>query len=198
MAVIGTKGVPRAEREQQILDVAVDEFAARGYAGASMVDIAGQAGISKPLVYQYFGSKDGLYLACLQRVGDALLERIDRAYSREDDTVAARLHTLRAIFEALEPQRHAWRLLHDTSVPDSGAIAQAARGYRTRMSELATVGSAQFLRARGRADALDATALAAVWTGLVDSLVTWWLDHPGENAHDMTGRCERLMGAVFD
>ena len=59
----GTKGVPRADREQQIVSIAIDEFAEHGYAGASMLSIAGRAGISKPLVYQYFGSKDGLYAA---------------------------------------------------------------------------------------------------------------------------------------
>ena len=63
--VVGTKGVPRQEREQQIVAVAVDEFARNGYARASMVAIASGAGISKPLIYQYFGSKDGLVRALL-------------------------------------------------------------------------------------------------------------------------------------
>ena len=43
-AVAGTKGVPRAEREHQIVDIAVEEFAANGYAGASMLAIAARAG----------------------------------------------------------------------------------------------------------------------------------------------------------
>ena len=60
----GTKGVPRADRTEQILAVAIDEFAERGYSGASMVTIATAAGISKPLIYQYFGSKDGLRKTC--------------------------------------------------------------------------------------------------------------------------------------
>ena len=59
---VGTKGVPRADREQQILDAAVAEFGERGYAHASMAAIAQRAGMSKPLVYEYFGSKEGLYL----------------------------------------------------------------------------------------------------------------------------------------
>src|SRR5262245_9101334 len=66
---VGTKGVPRADREQQILDAAVAGFGERGYAHASMAAIARRAGISKPLVYEYFGSKEGLYLACLRRAG---------------------------------------------------------------------------------------------------------------------------------
>jgi AcrR family transcriptional regulator len=128
VSTIGTKGVPRAERQEQIVAVAVAEFAARGYAGASMVDIAKRAGISKPLIYQYFGSKDGLYRTCLRHVADALLERISLAHLAEDDSVASRVHTLQAIFEALEPQRTAWRLLYDTSLPPVGEIASAARG----------------------------------------------------------------------
>ncbi len=106
-ALVGTKGVPRAEREQQIVAAAVDEFAESGYAGASMVVIARRAGISKPLVYQYFGSKDGLYLTCLHDVAGALLERLEVAELSVDNTVASRAYALQAVFEALEPQRSA-------------------------------------------------------------------------------------------
>ena len=56
----GSRGVPRTVREPQILEVAGRVFAARGYHAASMEEIAGQAGVTKPLVYAYFGSKEGL------------------------------------------------------------------------------------------------------------------------------------------
>lgn len=196
-AVVGTKGVPRAEREQQIVAVAVDEFAAGGYAGASMVLIAQRAGISKPLIYQYFGSKDGLYLSCLHHVAGALLERLELAQLQEDDSVASRVHTLQAIFEALEPQRSAWRLLYDTSMPTSGEIADAALGYQARTAELAASGAERFLRSRGQRSKLDAGALSAAWMGLVNALVGWWLEHPGQSAEDMTQRCFRLIAAVI-
>ncbi|MDP9117716.1 MAG: TetR/AcrR family transcriptional regulator [Actinomycetota bacterium] len=195
-ALVGTKGVPRAEREQQIVAVAVDEFAASSYAGASMVDIAARAGISKPLIYQYFGSKDGLYLTCLNHVAGGLLERLEVAELRVDDSVASRVYALQAVFEALEPQRSAWQLLYDTTMPTAGPIADAAREYQARTAALASSGSERFLRARGRDDALDASALTAVWMGLVNSLVLWWLDHPAESADDMTARCYRLVMAV--
>jgi AcrR family transcriptional regulator len=191
----GTKGVPRAEREKQILDVAVDEFAARGYRGASMVEIAERAGITKPLVYQYFGSKDGLYLACLRRVSDGLLDRLGSA--DDDDSVMSRLFVLQGIFEALEPQRNAWKLLYDPTMPATGDIADAARDYRARTEALATTGSESFLLARGQRDRLDASALTATWMGLVDALVEWWVEHPEESAADMTQRCYRLFTAIF-
>ena len=194
---VGTKGVPRAERERQIVAVAVGEFAARGYAGASMVAIAEQAGISKPLIYQYFGSKDGLYLASLHAVSGGLLERLEVAETEVDDTVASRIHPLRAIFEALEPQREAWRMLFDPSMPTDGPIAAAAADYRARTNEIAAGGAARFLLARGIRSRLDASALTTLWLGVVNALVEWWLDHPGESADDMIERCYRLLGAIL-
>lgn len=195
-AAIGTKGVPRAEREQQIVAVAIGEFAVRGYAGASMAAIARRAGISKPLIYQYFGSKDGLYLACLHSVSSALLSRLEQAETEVDDSVASRIYPLRAIFEALEPQRHAWRMLFDASMPSTGEIAAVARDYRARTTEIAASGSARFLATRGIRSRLDAAALTAVWMGVVNSLVEWWLEHPGESAQEMIERCYRLLAAI--
>jgi AcrR family transcriptional regulator len=195
--VIGTKGVPRAEREEQILHEAIDEFAVNGYAGASMVDIARRAGISKPLIYQYFGSKDGLYLACLHTVSGDLLGRLEEAELDVDDSVVSRIYPLRAIFQALEPQRHAWRMLFDPSMPTTGAIAAAAGEYRARTMQIAASGSARFLKARGITSAKDADALTAVWTGIVNSVVEWWLEHPEESAEQMIERCYRLLNAIL-
>ena len=194
--VIGTKGVPRAEREHQIVAVAVGEFAVHGYAGASMVAIARRAGISKPLIYQYFGSKDGLYLACLHSVSGSLLSRLEDAETEVDDSVASRIYPLSAIFEALEPQRHAWRMLFDPSMPSTGEIAAVARNYRARTTEIAASGAARFLATRGIGSRLDASALTAVWMGVVNSLVEWWLEHPDESAQEMIERCFRLLAAI--
>jgi AcrR family transcriptional regulator len=192
----GTKGVPRAEREEQIVAVAIDEFAERGYSGASMIAIAARAGISKPLIYQYFGSKDGLYLTCLHQVAVAMLGRLEVAWQQEDDSVLSRVQTLQAVFEALEPQRSAWQLLYDPSMPDTGEIADIAHGYRNRTKEIAASGSERFLRVRGHSTPGDASALSAVWMGLVNSLVEWWLAHPQESAAEMTQRCYRLIEAI--
>jgi AcrR family transcriptional regulator len=189
--------VPRPERERQILAEAIGEFATRGYAGASMAEIARRAGISKPLVYQYFGSKDGLYLEALHAVSGDLLARLEEAETAVDDTLASRIYPLRAIFDALEPQREAWRMLFDPSMPAAGEIAEVAADYRARTSAIAASGSASFLAARGITSDLDASALSAVWLGVVNSLVEWWLGHPDESADAMTARCYRLLDAIL-
>src|SRR5947199_7675567 len=73
--------IPRVEREQTMLDAAGAAFAAHGFHAASMDEIAAAAGISKPMLYNYFGSKQGLYLAFVERDGRDLLESMRLAAS---------------------------------------------------------------------------------------------------------------------
>ena len=67
----------RADRMEQTLEVAHDLFAARGFAAVTMDDIAAEVGVTKPLLYNYFGNKERLYVACMERAGDALLATIE-------------------------------------------------------------------------------------------------------------------------
>jgi len=57
--------MPRAQREEQILRVAEEVFAERGFHATTMEDIAELVGVTKPLIYEYFGSKEGLLSACI-------------------------------------------------------------------------------------------------------------------------------------
>src|SRR3954447_27064919 len=72
----GSRRVPRAVRERQMLAVAERAFAERGYHPASVDAIAEAAGITKPMVYAYFGSKEGLYRACMAAARERLLETL--------------------------------------------------------------------------------------------------------------------------
>ncbi|MFJ9025835.1 TetR/AcrR family transcriptional regulator [Streptomyces sp. NPDC102259] len=75
----GTKGVPRAERERQILAAATQEFGRTGYEGSSLAAVAARVGVTKTLLHQYFGTKQDLYLACLVPAGDRILSAIQAA-----------------------------------------------------------------------------------------------------------------------
>jgi len=192
---VGTKGVPRADREQQILDAAVQGFAERGYAHASMAAIAQRAGISKPLIYEYFGSKEGLYLACLSRAGDHLVDRVVAAQT--GTTLERARETLAAIFNALDGRRLDWAVLTDPTLPAGSAVHDAAQGYRDRMHRLAVEGTREVLAGRGLADADDNLLSAHVWEAIVTAVVDWWLTHPAETAAAMTKRCDRVIAALF-
>jgi AcrR family transcriptional regulator len=66
-------------RREQLLDVAVQVFARNGFHGTSMNDVAEAAGVTKPVLYQHFDSKQALYLALLAEVGNRLLAAITKA-----------------------------------------------------------------------------------------------------------------------
>ena len=191
---VGTKGVPRADREQQILDAAVHEFGGRGYAHASMAAIAQRAGISKPLIYGYFGSKEGLYLACLSRAGTHLVDRVAEA---QDGTTLQRAgETLAAIFSALEGRRLDWAVINDPTLPAGSAVRDAAVSYRARLHRLAVEGTREVLGSHGLTDAEDNALTTHVWLTVVTAIVNWWLGHPDETAAAMTERCYRLIAAL--
>ncbi|MEA2146958.1 MAG: hypothetical protein QOG59_2545, partial [Solirubrobacteraceae bacterium] len=65
----------RADRERLMLRAAGDAFATRGFHGSSMVQFAHAAGVTKPMLYRYFGSKEDLYAAYLRMTGGELVDR---------------------------------------------------------------------------------------------------------------------------
>ena len=193
----GTKGVPRLDREQQILAVASEEFGTQGYAGTSINTVADRAGISKPLVYNYFGSKDGLYAACLDRAGAILGDEIERIARGDSVGIERGLRTLEGMFAVLAPQPYLWRLSFDPTAPTTGDVADIAAAHTERISKLAHEGVGELLALAGVTDELDVSAMTATWLGIVDSLMNWWLDHPDQTPEEMMQRVVRLVGALF-
>ncbi|MEU6772226.1 TetR/AcrR family transcriptional regulator [Streptomyces sp. NPDC046759] len=194
--IAGTKGVPRARREQQILAAALEEFGTRGHAAASMADIARRVGVTKPMLYTYFGSKDGLHAACVDDIGSRLLAAIDRAMAARPPEGELAHTVLAALFRTLEDRRHAWFVLYDRTLQPGSGPWHAAHRHREAIDGLAASGTAALLREQGNHDALDADALKHVWTGTVSALIGWWISHPQLSAQDMTARCARLLDAI--
>ncbi|KQV75159.1 TetR family transcriptional regulator [Aeromicrobium sp. Root344] len=193
----GTKGVPRLDRETQILDIASEQFGTHGFAATSVATVADKAGISKPLIYNYFGSKEGLYEACLDRGGALLADEIERIARGEAVGIERGMATLAGMFTLLEPQPYLWRLFFDPTAPSTGAIADSINGYAERIGKLADEGVTELMRLAGNDDPLDISAMTAVWLGIVDSLMNWWMEHPEESAEQMMQRCMRLLTALF-
>lgn len=194
---IGSKGVPRAEREEQILDAAAFELAHRGFAALSVVDVAARAGISKPLVYGYFGSKEGLYVACAERAGRELTRQIDEALALPGlPALEMGGAIMEAVFTALEQRPHDWTVLFDRSLPVGSVAEETARRYRVRMGEQAAVGIAASFPAGVLPDPMDQAALTQVWVSMVSALVDWWLRHPDQSAEQMIARSRRILNAL--
>lgn len=102
----------RAERERQILDAAVAVFSERGFQQASMDAVAERVGVTKPVLYTHFGSKDGLLLACITRARAELLQVTTTAVATATSPQDALRRGTRAFFSYLDEQGPAWTLLY--------------------------------------------------------------------------------------
>ncbi len=117
--------MPRSLREQLILKVAGQVFAQGGYDRASMDRIAELAGVSKPMLYAYFGSKEGLYVAYIERTGAELVQRLVRADGEQPEP--RRLRSVIDEFLAfVEEHRDGWTVLFrelNSSLPLAAQVA---------------------------------------------------------------------------
>jgi AcrR family transcriptional regulator len=193
----GTKGVARAEREAQIVEVATRVFGTSGFAATSVADVAAQAGISKPLIYNYFGSKEGLYAVCVQHAAETLTAEIERTAATGTVGLGRAVVTLDGMFRLLAPRPWIWHLVFDPTAPRDPGTQEALAGYEQRLLAFGTEGVADLLRLAGNEDPTDTAAMRAVWENVFRTLVNWWLDHPEESPEAMTERCVRLFSAAF-
>jgi AcrR family transcriptional regulator len=171
--------LPRHERERQILDAAHACFAARGFGAVTMDDVAAAVGVTKPLLYAYFGNKEQLYIACMKRAGDALLATVVVAVGDAPRPAAMLRCGVEAFFAFLDEDRDAWRVLFDETLPGGGEVARRVADYRERL--LALIVDAQLERVppdRRDAVAVQVQALAHALLGACEALARWWL-HTG-------------------
>ena len=78
---MASRRLPAAERRAQLVDVGRSVFARRGYEAASVEEIAARAKVSKPIVYEHFGGKEGLYAVVVDREIEQIVRRIVDAMS---------------------------------------------------------------------------------------------------------------------
>ncbi len=166
----------RADRMKQTLAVAHVLFAARGFAAVTMDDIAAEVGVTKPLLYNYFGNKERLYVACMERAGDALFATIEESVGASANPGDALNAGLRAFFAFLDADRAAWAVLFDETLPQSGEVADRVADYRGRILELVAGSLIAQLPARRRDTAsTEVEALSAALLGAAEALARWWL-----------------------
>lgn len=168
--------LPRAERAQQMLDAAHALFAERGYAAVTMDEVAAAVGVTKPLLYNYFGNKERLYLACLERAGDALLATVVDAVGAARGPDEALRAGVRAFFAFLDADRDAWRVHFAETLPASGEVAGQVEAYRERLTALVATALLQQLPAGRRLRArIEVEALSTAVMGAAEALGRWWL-----------------------
>ena len=160
------------ERRQQLLDIGRRLFAERGLDGTSIEEIAAQAGVSKPVVYEHFGGKEGLYAVVVDREVDRFLTMATRLLEGEDTREkfeAAAVELLRYI----EENTDGFRILVRDSPPGSGSGT-----FGSLISDIASQVEyilADVFKARGY-DPRHAPMYAQMLVGMVAFTGQWWLD----------------------
>lgn len=119
--------LPAARRRRQLLDVALDAFASRGFHATSMDDIAESAGVTKPVLYQHFGSKRQLYLELLDDVGRQLLDAITSAAATATGPRQQVEAGFAAYLDVVDARPSAFRLLFGSGARRDEEFADAVR-----------------------------------------------------------------------
>jgi AcrR family transcriptional regulator len=129
------KRLPADVRRQQLLEVALRLFAARGFAATTMDEIAEAAGVTKPLLYQHFASKRALYLELCDGVAQSLLEAIGKAVAAADGPRQQVEGGFAAYFHLVVSQSEAFSLLFGSEVPDDPELSRAVRHVEDMLAE---------------------------------------------------------------
>ncbi|MEO7286281.1 MAG: TetR/AcrR family transcriptional regulator [Jatrophihabitantaceae bacterium] len=183
----------RVEREAQMLEVATEVFCERGYAGASMNEIASRCGVTKPMLYLYFDSKERLYLACVTFVGDGLIAAIEKSVASAASPIEQVLATAAGLFSYAEQRDRAWwGVIYSETMPADSAVAEATIGYRDRIFAIINRAALAVLP-----DPLDAEIASHALIGAGESLLRWWVGRPEESAADLNERLARIVGPLL-
>ena len=180
-----------------MLEVAVQLFAARGYNGVSMDEIAEHVGITKPMLYAYFDSKEGLYLAAIERAGQPLLGALRQAVDPQLAPDRQLWAGLVAFFRFVDEHRDTWAAFFvEASARGGAAAAHVARARRQTISALIEM-LATAASGAGIDSALETETevQAHALLGAAEALAAWWLEHPDQATAELLAL--RLMNFAW-
>lgn len=162
--------MPKAQRKAQMLDVAEVVFAERGYLAASMDEIAERVGVSKPMLYEYFGSKEGLLIGCIHRARTELLDRTQRAIAGADGPEEVLRHGLLAFFEFIAEHKQSWALLRQEAAVTVPSAVDEVEGIRRQQTDLIAAVITALIPG---IDPVEAEAFAEIVVGSTERLALW-------------------------
>ncbi|MFH8748661.1 TetR/AcrR family transcriptional regulator [Streptomyces rimosus] len=176
MGAVKSKRMPRAVREQQMLDAAVLTFARRGYRAASMDEIAEVAGVSKPLVYLYLNSKEELFSAVIRREAAALAEAVRAAVEPGVSADRQLWSGLKGFFAHTAEHPDGWTVLHQQARTQGEPFAAEVAVLRAGIVEFVTTmigAAAQEAGCDREPAAREVSGLAHALVGAAESLADW-------------------------
>ena len=163
--------LPRRERRAQLLDAARTVFVTQGYHAAAMDDIAEKAGVSKPVLYQHFPSKQELYLALLDESVESLTTAVRGALESTDDNRMRVAAAIRAYFDFVDDPDGAYRLVFESDLVNVDEVRRRVE----RADEMCAALVAVVIAADTGLSEGEAMLLAAGLTGMAQTAARRWL-----------------------
>lgn len=200
MGAVKSKRMPRAVREQQMMDAAVQIFGQRGFRAASMDEIAELAGVSKPLVYLYLNSKDELFSACIGREAKALVAAVQAGVQPGLPADRQLWEGLRAFFTHTAENPDGWAVLYRQARTHGEPFAGEVNVMREEIVAFVTglIGAAA--REAHHDPALpdrDVTGLAQALVGAAEALAGWANETPGVSAKEAAATLMNFSWAAW-
>jgi len=172
-----TPRAPRArmtaqQRRSQLIEIARGLFAEKGFEGTSVEEIASRANVSKPVVYEHFGGKEGLYAVVVDREMETLLAAIESSLSNNRSRYRVQQVAL-ALLTYMEERTEGFRILVRDSPIDAKSGSYSSL-LNDAISQVEHILGSDFER-RGK-DAGLANLYAQALVGMVSQTAQWWLD----------------------
>jgi AcrR family transcriptional regulator len=163
-----------------------------------MDEIAARAGVTKPVIYSIFGSKDGVLLAAIDELGAELNEDVRAAVAGRTDP-ADLLRAGSLAFFRLVAERHAvWTMVFGLrrSLADAspGAVERLETIRRRQDALVSAVLRASAQELGGEPDPVELSAVTRALNGVYEGLVEWWAEHPEVPPERLT---DWVMGLVL-
>jgi AcrR family transcriptional regulator len=178
-----------AQRRQQLLDIGRELFGRRGFEATSIEEIAARADVSKPVVYEHFGGKEGLYAVIVDREMQTLLERFTSALSEPGHPREMLERAALVLLDYIEEETDGFRVLTRDAPVTSGVggfsslIGEVARKVEHILGE-------QFA-SRGY-DPRLAGLYSQALVGMVALVGQWWLDSRSPGKHEVAAHLVNL------
>ncbi len=176
------------ERREQLIRIGREVFAERGYEAATIEEIAERAHISKPVVYEHFGGKDGLHAVIIDRAVQDLMLRL-RTSLEPEHPYEAISQTVDAFLSYVEEEQASFRVLvHDGPAGSVGSLPSVLADVASQAEALL----ARQLVPRGYPEK-TAPVLARALVGLVAMTAQWWLEEGKPTRSEVTDNLVNLI-----
>lgn len=172
------KRLRKDDRARQLLDLAEDLFIQHGYEAVTLEDVARLAGVTRPVVYEHYGSKEGLFLACAKRAREDFEHEMTQAVASAKTTELSDVLAQggEVFFRTLEENPRRWSLLFGATLAESGELADQLLALRAQTID--RIAKLMLVRAPAKMDPATIEACAFAISGVGEQLGRWWQRHP--------------------